>query len=686
MFEAYKIGVAISLTNHVSPVLATIASDFAKTSKDAAAFEKRIESIRLGLITGLGAIGAGVALVSMFKSPIQHALEFERAMLRIKNIGGIDSGTLASVRSEALSGKYKGIDATESVNLFRDLHAAFGSAEHAKEFMPKFAAMARVTQGSYGKSALAGEEDVKALAKFAERRGGTASPKAMESALDTAMKIQNASAGAVTPKDLLAFTARMGAMGNQMSDMGIMKMWALMQEQGGSKAGTALNSAMQNLVNGRGTEKAGFWLHELGLVDEKANAAMLRKIYGDKAGQHKNAVTANSLVNSDGAREDTVGWVEETALPRILDYVHKQGITDEKKVNAKVSELLSMALSNRLGADSIALIATQLPRILKDYNFASDSNGLAGSVKEYDKSPMAKMQDLSAKWETALVHLGIAALPTIIPLVESLSESIENFSKYANENKGTVEAITGSILRLSIAMVGLGSFRVLIYGIKAVQMTMDVLKSSAGGSAQPIGMASKALGILGKAASVAQAAFIGWELGTWLNETFIAGTKFSDWLGKMIAKFLGWIGIKEAQDAYNANEKPNSPLAVLQAQRENMMLANSGLPMAYRLGNVPSITQKAVDQSSKNSVPAGNSTSSVAVKVADASQKSAPIVVQPPPPAPITLTSILNLDGKKIAESTTKYQTKALSGPQSGATQFDGSFNPRWLSNAMNGG
>lgn len=556
MFEAYKIGVAMTLLNHVSPVLSSIVRDFAKTNAEAALFQKRLDSIKMGMVGGLMATGAGIALASMFKTPIEDALKFERTMLRVKNIGGLDGATLTEVRSNALSGKYRGIGASESVDLFRDLHAAFGEAKEAKEFMPLFAGMARVTQGTFGKSAVQGEEDVRALAKLAERRGGTKSPEAMERAMDISMKMLNASGGAVTPKDALAFSARMGAMGNAMSDTGLLKMWALMQEQGGSKAGTALNSALQNLVNGRGTEGSGMVLHRLGLVDEAANDKNLRDQYGESWSKHRNKVTANSLINADLAKTDMVGYVETTMLPKISAYLDKNGIRDPKKRDAETVSLIAQGLSNRLGADSIALIATQLPRILKDYHIAEASGGLRSSIKNFDESPVAKFQDLEARWNTALVNLGVSALPIVIPLVNRLTSGIAEFSKYAQENPRIVKTVVGGILGLSAALITLGGLTLAINGVRALHLASVVMRAGMASSIVPLSMVTKGIVGLG-AAGLAFGA--GWTVGTLLYKAAIEGTKFSDWLGGLISKVLSWMGNAEAQEIQQLVNKGKKP-------------------------------------------------------------------------------------------------------------------------------
>lgn len=530
-FENYKVAVKITLVNHVSGALSGLARDFAKTEAQASSLQKRIDSIKLGLKGGIISAGAGLALATMFKPAIEDAMKFERAMLRLKDIGGMRPEFLAQIRGEALSGKFKGIAASEAVDLFRDLHAAFGNAKDAHDFLPTFAGVARVTQGKYGKSAVSGEGDVKALAQVAERRFGTKSPAAMESVLDLAMKMQNASGGAVTPNDLRAFMARLGAMQMGMSNDGIMKMWALMQEQGGSKAGTSLNSAFQNLINGRGTEGSGYVLRKIGWVDDKTNQKHLKEIYGDNWSKHLNKVTANSLVNAAGAKEDLVGWVEDTGLPLISKYLDKQGITDPKKRLGETTSLIAQALSNRLGADSLALIATQLPRILKDYNLAVDSPGVKASIESYDESPMAKFQKLNADYDTALINLGLAALPVLIPMVNRLAGYFKRFNEYAQKNPEIVKRVTKGLLGLSAALIGFGTLSIVVNGFKALGLVLSFvpLGGAAGIAAVGAALIPFAPAILAIGAALGAVAWIYTHKDDHKGQHYVTTGKSSTW-------------------------------------------------------------------------------------------------------------------------------------------------------------
>jgi hypothetical protein len=67
-------------------------------------------------------------------------------------------------------------------------------------------------------------------------------------------------------------------------------------------------------------------------------------------------------------------------------------------------------------------------------------------------------------------------------------------------------------------------------------------------------------------------------------------------------------------------------------------------------------------------------------------KKVVPIVMAPPPAQPLQVTTQINLDGKKIAENTTKYQAKSMSGPQKGSSQFDGQMGMRLVGSGLAGG
>lgn len=119
------------------------------------------------------------------------------------------------------------------------------------------------------------------------------------------------------------------------------------------------------------------------------------------------------------------------------------------------------------------MIATQLPRILKDFNLAENSAGVKESIASYDNSPMAKFQKLNADYETALINLGLAALPVLIPMVNRLADYFKRFNEYAQKNPDVVKRVAKGLLGLSAALVGFGTLSIVANGFRAIGLALS---------------------------------------------------------------------------------------------------------------------------------------------------------------------------------------------------------------------
>jgi hypothetical protein len=90
--------------------------------------------------------------------------------------------------------------------------------------------------------------------------------------------------------------------------------------------------------------------------------------------------------------------------------------------------------------------------------------------------------------------------------------------------------------------------------VKAVGMLGGALMStatatSAAGITSSLGALAKSAGLLGAAATV------GYAIGTAINDAFISGTDFGDWIGENVAKVLAFFGNDEAQAALDGGKK-----------------------------------------------------------------------------------------------------------------------------------
>lgn len=625
MFDAYKIGVTLSLVDHATPSIGRIMRGLAATEAEAARLQKRLDGIRAGFVGGAASIAAGLALAAPFKTGIEHAEKFERALLRLKNIGGIEPAVVARIRADALAGKYPSMSATETVDSFRDLHTAFGDAAHALQFMPQFAKANAVSKWVYGKSAVQGERETLALAQVAERLGGSNSPEAMGRAIDLVARIRAGTGGNLSALDLRAFASTMGANFAMMSNLGIAKLTAYSTEVGASKAGTATNSLLQNFLFGRGTEASGFWMHKYGLVNEAVNERNLRAMYGDKWQTHRNKVTASATIGADLLQKDVAGWVQQYALPTLQAH----GVTKPEDL----AKFASYMASNRKGAEALSMFLTQLPRVLKDFNLVEASKSMEGQFDAVKDSPVAKIEALKARWETGLTNLGEGALPVVVPLVEKLSDALKRFNEYAEKNPGTIERVTNGFIGLSAVLIGGGAISMINSSAKSLWLLTNVLSpfskavvmTEVGGAAG-IGRIAAALGPLGVAGALI-------ALGAGAIAMIDKITEAN--VGKNKPHGRGYLPDESEP------EKPKTMMVPLGHRGRGMVYAEVPVASYSNEGHNRGVTP-----------PAG-------------SQQTVQVHTQ------------INLDGRKVADAVTRHQAQDMARPQTGPSTFDGTMGMR---------
>src|SRR5260363_393062 len=80
MFEAYKIGIRISLINHAASGLLGLSRQFMRAEQSARELAARILSIRHQALKGGLSLGVGVAGLFLFKGPLKDALAYQNQL------------------------------------------------------------------------------------------------------------------------------------------------------------------------------------------------------------------------------------------------------------------------------------------------------------------------------------------------------------------------------------------------------------------------------------------------------------------------------------------------------------------------------------------------------------------------------------------------------------------------------
>lgn len=461
MFEAYKVGITIALTNHISHGLMLIGRDLNKTDAQALKLKSTLNDIKklaFGSMVLGGAGAAGLKAVGAMVKPAEdyvHQLELAKSKL----------ADLAPAKAQleiarmtaaawATSAKVMTTTPTENLKAIQELRMVLGDTQNAVKFLPQMMKIQAVLDSAlHGEHGVASKDVAFTAAKALEIRGASGDPKAFERQADLIVKAVIASGGRFNPAMLLQAQKYAGIGGTGYSDefmYGILP--TLTQELGGSSTGTALTSLYRAVVGGRIDKKAlGVW-QKLGLIES------VKGVTGETAMvQAKNAALYQKSP---------------------LEYMHylsgelaKKGISDPQQQQAVFERLFS----NRVAGRIANMLATQGPRLRKDFDLINQ----AGTSSEYDRlikgDPVMARAAAAAQWESLKTVVGLEVVPIIIPAIVKFTESLRAMTAWARDNPATVKALTLSFAGLSAAMLFGGTVLGLTAAFKGLGLLLPPL-------------------------------------------------------------------------------------------------------------------------------------------------------------------------------------------------------------------
>ena len=630
MFDAYKIGVTLSLTNHVSKGLMMLAGDFMKTEVQATLLQKRIDSIKNDALKGGLMLGAGAGMLAMLKGPLDEARKFQTETAKFSSLGFGDAATSQAVKF-ASSMQTVGTSARDNLTLLSDAMAVFKNLDHAEFAAPIMAKMKFANEAVFG--AKGGEHSAKFMdmLKVIEFRGGLSSEKEFDTQANFVQQVIAGSRNRVDATALLSALKTGGvALSRRSNEQFYLGAEPLIQEFGGQRYGTGAMSVYQNLVQSRGTVTAQQELYRLGLLNPKM-------VEFNTLGNLKKA-RAGAFVGSDVLEnQGELALLQQVLLPAFA----KKGITGDENIIRE----LGLILGNRTGSSLMGRIYQQRDQI----GIQSAANAHAENIDQLSARAAGtldgKQIDLHAKFNNLLLLLGNVVLPMAIKGLEWLIPKLKSLSDWMMTHTSTVKLLVDAFVLLAGGLMIRGTVLLLSAAFRGLGLAL--LFQVAGG---PAGIAKLAplLGAigsrLGQLANIGLAFGIGWTIGTLLNDALISGTKFGDWLGGFIAKILAFMGNKEAQAAIEANktpfEKARDRVAKEAAEKDRIV--------AIKLYGTTREKDEMYRQ--QDAIAKGRGATVVHTQV--------------------------NLDGRVIASVVTREQSKAAARPQTGSGGFNTDMTP----------
>jgi hypothetical protein len=236
----------------------------------------------------------------------------------------------------------------------------------------------------------------------------------------------------------------------------------LIQEMGGSRVGTGLMSAYNNLAQGRSTVRAAREMMKLGIIDPSM-------VEYDKIGQVK-SIHPGALKDMAGYTSNPYRWMQDTLLPAM----RARGITSESGILAEMGALFG----NRTASSLFSLMFLQQEKIAKNMKLSEGAMGTEDLVKLARSSPQGAEAALGKAWENLKIAAGEALIPIIIPALNELAGALRVVGHWAYAHPRMFDALIYGFAGLSAALLFSGSVLVL----KAAFMGFSILMPALAGT------------------------------------------------------------------------------------------------------------------------------------------------------------------------------------------------------------
>jgi hypothetical protein len=560
MFDAFKIGILLSLNNHVSPGLRVLAKDFAGTDAQAAALQKRINNLQNTALKGGLYFGLGAGMLALFKGPLEEAKKFDQAIGKFKLFGMSEAQNADAIKF-ARSMNTMGTSYVENLKLMTEAQGVFresgmagpAALEGAKLAAPMLAKIQFATAGLDDESQAKMKTQGLAMLRYVEMSGGLQSAEKFNEIANAGFKLIQTSGGNVNWEQLRQYKARASVSGMGITDEGMAALEPIIGELKGSTAGFGSKTAY-NRLNGviKVPNQAAHMMVDAGIWDNKKiewnSMGGIKRFLGDDGPMKKQFA---EILDATPAQ-----FYKDVMLPAYAKMHGGKGLNQRERYRENAM------IFGGTGGANFSLVDKQMAAIEKSIISWKKALGIDESVKTAGETMAGKELKLEANWKKFQQTLGEVILPMAISGIEKLNGVLTSLTGWMDRNHEIAKDLTYAFIILAGGLMLRGTLLMLSAAFRGLGVAMAFKK--AGGATALFGDVNNGLGgvsgVLGKLGMVAQALVVGWMVGTVLYDTAIAGTKFADVLGMIEAKFLKFLGFADAAKALDENGKAVDPV------------------------------------------------------------------------------------------------------------------------------
>jgi TP901 family phage tail tape measure protein len=485
--EAYKVGIAIALTNQISQGLTLIRADLKRTDAQAVALKATLSSISKLAIGGAILGGVGYAGLHALGKTVEAAKEYQQALAQFKSLN-LGDAINQQADQFARGANIIGASSTDLIRTTRDLTTVLGDFQLAQQLAPGFAQLKFANQAIYGGHGLDfNESQLRSLEKIIEMKGGFKSADDFLAQANMMQQVIAGTGGMVKPSDYLAFIKTAGVAGRLLNNNSFYYgMEPLIQEMGGNRVGTGLMSAYNNLGQGRATVRAAEEMMRLGIVDPSM-------VEWTKIGTVKR-IKPGALKGMEEFTSNPHGWMQDVLLPAMK----AKGITSQNDVINEMGALLG----NRTGSNLLTLMFLQQDKIAKNMKLSHGAMGTDDLVNLARSSPQGAEMALGKAWQNLKIAAGQALLPIIIPALQALTAALMKLKDIFDRYPALLPALIYGFAGLSTALMFSGvvlTLKAAFLGIQTVLGVTGVTGAFTGVTTAILGTTIPALGLLSAA-------------------------------------------------------------------------------------------------------------------------------------------------------------------------------------------
>ncbi|WP_175908432.1 MULTISPECIES: hypothetical protein [unclassified Burkholderia] len=453
-------------------------------------------------IGGYAARATGSHILNDLREPLAEAKKVQNERGRIQGLGLGDRATQDAERYVRAM-KTPGVAIAENMTLMRDAMSIFADEHHAQMVMPTLAKMKFANEAMFGAGqGHENEEKFMNMLKVIELRGGTKSEAAFKGEANMVQQVLTATGGRVGGDEWRNFIQTGKVAAKQMrQDAFYYQMEPLIQEMGGHAAGTGVQAAYSNLMQGKTTVRAAKRLVELGLVDKKS-------VEYNTIGNVKR-IKPGALIDGDLFNASPFEWMEKVLLPKLK----ARGITSD----AKILEEFSTIMTNGNGANLFATMYMQREQIHKNEKLNRGAYGIDQLHELGQKQTEGKELIALEKVRNLRTVIGEQVLPVYNRALELTTNVLERLLGFAKEYPNFTRAVAIGAAGLGVLLAVLGTLTIALAGILGpmaiVRYGLTMLGMRGGVLSTGVRLAAASFQVLGRVLLLVGRAFLTSPIG-----------------------------------------------------------------------------------------------------------------------------------------------------------------------------